>query len=264
MELVLAGTGTCTPVTDRTPACYFLKSGARRIIIDPGPGAVNRLVKLGLDPFDVDAIFISHHHLDHCADLPFYLFSFKYCGSRQAAAPGAARRRERGIPPVVVAPEGFKKVYNGILDVFGGMILSNEYEIRIEEVHETEWEWTGDLKFRSIPMDHFIPSVGYLFSKPGGPSLAYSGDTGLCDGLVKLASQADALLVECSVPDNMRMDGHMSPSGIAEAAIASGVKKVILSHFYPAMDPQVAVDVIRAKGYTGEIIAGQDGMRLEI
>ncbi|MDH5756338.1 MAG: MBL fold metallo-hydrolase [Nitrospinota bacterium] len=259
MELFLIGTGTCSPVKDRTPACYFLRAGTSRIIIDPGPGAVHRIAQRGLDAMDVDAIFLSHHHLDHSADVAPWLFSYKYCLGPDSAQSAQPRR-----DPLIVAPEGFGKVYEGLVDTYGKMLLSDDYKVRIEEVNRTEWQWPGGLSFRSIPMLHFIPSVGYLFKKHDGPALAYSGDTGFCEELVELASMADALLVECSLPDERRMEGHMTPSDIARVGIESGVKKLILTHFYPMMNPQAAVETIRAAGYPGEIIAGEDGMMAQI
>jgi len=259
MEITLVGTGTCSPVRDRGPACYFLRAGTTRIIIDPGPGATARIARLGLDPMDVDAIFLSHHHLDHSGDMAPWLFSYKYCLGPDSAAHGAPRR-----DPLIVGPEGLRRIYNGLLDVYGGMMLSDDYNIRVEEVGRTEWEWPGGMAFRAIPMLHFIPTVGYLFKKPNGPSLAYSGDTGFCGELVELASMADALLVECSLPDRLRMDGHMSPSDVARVGMESGVKKMILTHFYPAMEPKEAVETIRSAGYSGEIIAGEDGMAVRI
>ncbi|MDH5510775.1 MAG: MBL fold metallo-hydrolase [Nitrospinota bacterium] len=255
MELTLIGTGTCSPVKDRTPACYFLHAGTARIIMDPGPGAVNRIAHRGLDPMDVDAIFLSHNHLDHSGDVAPWLFSYKYCLGPDKAGEGESRR-----DPLIVAPVGFRKTYDGLLDVYGSMLLSTDYKVRIEEVSRTVWEWPGGLSFHSIPMLHFIPSVGYLFKKQDGPAMAYSGDTGFCEELVELASMADALLVECSLPDERRMEGHMTPSDVARVGIESGVKKLILTHFYPMMDPKVAVETIRSAGYSGEIIAGEDGM----
>jgi ribonuclease BN (tRNA processing enzyme) len=272
MELTLAGTGTCSPVKGRAPACYHLSMGPHRIIIDPGPGAVNRLTNLDLDPLGVDAIFLSHHHLDHCADLLPWLFSYKYgivmeeraASARSGGSCGEKWPKPSRRDPMIVAPEGFKRIFGGLMEVYGGMIISPDYQIRIEEVLRTEWDWPGGAAFRSVPMAHFIPAVGYLFREPGGPALAYSGDTGPCAELVELASLADALLVECALPEHLEVDGHMTPSSVARVAIQSGVKKLILTHFYPPMDPKAAVEAIRAAGYQGEIIAGEDGMMVRI
>lgn len=252
MDLWLLGTGTCAPNPQRTPACYYLSMGARRILIDPGPGAVNRVVQAGLDPFDTTSIFITHHHPDHFADLIPYLFSYKYClGGRPAE------------DVRIVAPEGFGKIFDDLMIVHERWVISGDYKIVIDEVLNARWDEPG-ARFTSAKMAHGVNSVGYRFEEEGGGVLAYSGDTAFCEELIELARGADALLVECSVPDGTDVDGHMRPSEVGRVGVESGVPRLILTHFYPETDPAQAVDSIRAVGYGGEVIAGADGMKLRI
>ena len=48
-------------------AGFVINLGELRMHVDPGPGAVIRSLEAGLDPADLDAIYISHGHLDHYA-----------------------------------------------------------------------------------------------------------------------------------------------------------------------------------------------------
>ncbi len=252
MRLTLLGTGTCYPTMKRAPACYFLSIGPLRLVIDPGPGAVARIAQAGLDPFGVEAIFISHHHPDHCADLVPFLFSYKNCVS------SGSRRDIR-----IFAPKGFTQVFDHLTAAFGQWIMDDDYSVLIDEMRQDKWEIAG-LKVRSAPMLHGANAVGYRFEQDGGPVLAYSGDTGPCDELAELASGADALLVECSFPDGEGMEGHMQPSQVARAGIRSGVKKLILTHFYPSVDTDRVGDIVASAGYEGEIIIGHDGMSVTL
>ena len=251
MELTLLGTGTCSPVPDRTPACYFLDAGPRRFIIDPGPGAVNRLAQAGIDPFSADAIFISHMHPDHCADLVPWLFSYKNC---------LGDREKQDVN--IVAPEGFQKFFDALMEAYGQWVLSDDYEIKIDEVRDTRWN-QGGVSVASSPVLHSAGGLGYRFEKDG-KSLAYSGDTGYCEELIELARGADALLVECSALDENEVDGHMRPGEVAQTGIRSGVKHLILTHFYPVVDTTKVAETIRTAGYTGEITVGEDGMKIDI
>ncbi len=251
MELTLLGTGTCSPVPERTPACYFLKAGARRFLIDPGPGAVNRLAQAGIDPFSVDAIFISHMHPDHCADLVPWLFSYKHCLGDQL----------RGDIDII-APEGFKEFFDNLMIANGQWVLSDNYEIKIEEVRDTRWS-QGGVSIISSPVLHGAGGLGYRFERDG-KSLAYSGDTGYCEELIELARDADALLVECSVPDDHDVNGHMRPGEVAQTGIRSGVRRLVLTHFYPVVDTDKVADIVRGAGYQGEITVGEDGMTIEL
>ncbi|VAX16491.1 hypothetical protein MNBD_NITROSPINAE01-208 [hydrothermal vent metagenome] len=251
MELTLLGTGTTSPVQDRTPACYFLSMAGQRFLLDPGPGALNRMVKAGISPFNLDSIILTHHHLDHSADLFFYLFSYKNC----------FKGEKRDVK--IVAPVGFSKVFDTLMQVYGDWILSCDYQIKIDEVSEAEWAVPG-MTIKSLPMLHGANAVGYRFEADGGPVFSYSGDTGYCDNLIALAGSADVLLVECSFPDDMEMEGHMTPSGVARAGIRSQVKKIVLTHFYPEIDTSKIADTMRSAGYNGNIVVGEDGMVIKL
>lgn len=61
------------------------------IVIDPGPGAIREMFRLGIDPLDIDGIVISHRHLDHYMDWEYLLVRMVRKGSlaveKQAAPP---------------------------------------------------------------------------------------------------------------------------------------------------------------------------------
>jgi ribonuclease BN (tRNA processing enzyme) len=252
MELVILGSGTCTPNPARTPPGYFLTIGSARLLIDPGPGAVSRAVALGLDPYEAEAVALTHNHLDHSADILPFLFSRKNC--RSGATVGDIR---------IFAPRGFSGEFAKLMEVYGRLIVSDNYKITIEEMGADEWEGPS-YSVRSAPVLHSGSAVGYRFSKAGGPSLAYSGDTGYCEEIVELARGADILLAECSYPDGTATDGHMTPSDVAAVAKESGAKRVVITHIQPELDPVEAVEIIRASGYRGDATSAEDGMRIRV
>lgn len=229
---------------------YFLSIGSTRLLIDPGPGAVGKAVALGLDPYEAEAVALTHNHLDHSADLLPFLFSRKNC--RRGGVVGDIR---------IFAPRGFGVDFAKLMEVYGRLIVSDNYKIVIEEMGANEWE-EPSFSIRSAPVLHSGSAVGYRFSKAGGPSLAYSGDTGYCEEIVELARGADILLIECSYPDGTVVDGHMTPSEVAVVAKESGAKHLVITHIQPELDPVEAVRIIRASGYKGEVTVAEDGMRI--
>jgi ribonuclease BN (tRNA processing enzyme) len=252
MELLILGSGTCAPTPGRTPPGYFLKAGAERIFIDPGPGAINRLVAAGEDPLNITCIFISHFHLDHCADIIPYLFSYKSCTKPN-------QRKDINI----VASAGFRKFFDQLAVPYGEWIFSEEYEIAIEEARTDNWKGSG-VSFITAPMLHSLNAIGFRFEADDGSTLVYSGDTAYCQEIINLSKGADTLLIECSMPDNMLVEGHMTPSGVGQVSVRSEVKKLVLTHINPQQNIELAMQTILDCGYKGEIVVAEDGMRLTI
>ena len=68
MELTLLGTGTPTASLRRAGSSYLVTIDDERILVDCGPQSAQRLLQAGLKPVDLDTIFLTHLHYDHCAD----------------------------------------------------------------------------------------------------------------------------------------------------------------------------------------------------
>lgn len=108
-------------------------------------------------------------------------------------------------------------------------------------------------------MAHMIPTIGYRLEFSSGKVLVYSGDTDYCENIVELAKGADVLILECSFPDDLRVEGHLVPSLCAKIAKESGCKVLALSHFYPQWEGR---DILREcrSFYNGNIILAEDLM----
>ncbi|HEX5700877.1 MAG TPA: MBL fold metallo-hydrolase, partial [Rubrobacter sp.] len=97
----------------------------------------------------------------------------------------------------------------------------------------------------------------------GGGAFVYTGDTEYSRSLVGLARGADTLLIECSFPDETPVPGHLSPLGVARIASEAGVRRVVLTHIYPAADELDLVTEVEG-GFEGEILVAEDGTELEV
>ncbi|MDY6953524.1 MAG: MBL fold metallo-hydrolase, partial [Thermodesulfobacteriota bacterium] len=96
-----------------------------------------------------------------------------------------------------------------------------------------------------------------------GCSVVYSGDTDLCENLVTLAKDADLLVCESALPDEMKVPGHLTPSLAGHIATRAGVKRLVLTHFYPECD---TVDVFAQcrKTYQGDLVLAEDLMEIAL
>ena len=95
-------------------------------------------------------------------------------------------------------------------------------DLRFVEVDGT-WQEAGPLRFRAVEVVHvpYLRCFGYLFDR-GDRTVAYSGDTTLCDGLSELARESDVLVVECNGHHGVPGEpvSHMAETSIRELQAA--------------------------------------------
>jgi ribonuclease BN (tRNA processing enzyme) len=77
MLVTILGSGTAVPVPDRFPAGYLVQAGGQQLLVDCGPGILRRLAQAGVGLEAIDAVFLTHYHTDHCADLGPLLFALR-------------------------------------------------------------------------------------------------------------------------------------------------------------------------------------------
>jgi len=73
MEITVLGSGTYQPELKRHCSGYLIKISRQNLVFDFGRGTLDQLLKLGINYFDIDSIFISHTHADHCSELSSFL-----------------------------------------------------------------------------------------------------------------------------------------------------------------------------------------------
>src|SRR5207245_10768735 len=78
MKLVVLGSGTSVPHPQRASAAFWLETEAGSVLLDCSGDAAHRLAQAYLAWPNLDAIWISHLHLDHCGGLASLLFSLKW------------------------------------------------------------------------------------------------------------------------------------------------------------------------------------------
>jgi ribonuclease BN (tRNA processing enzyme) len=112
------------------------------------------------------------------------------------------------------------------------------------------------------PAEHRSESIAYRLDAEGG-AFVYTGDTQYSQTVVELACGADTLLIECSFPDEAPVPGHLTPSGVAHIASEAGVRRVVLTHIYPAAEDLDLVTEV-GRGFEGEILVAEDGLEFEV
>ena len=250
MNVTVLGAGTAIPVKGYSPASLYIRIGREHVLLDAGAGTLQRLQAAGLPWTKLDRLFLTHYHLDHCLDLASILFALRI--------PGVGRRR----PLTVYGPPGLKRLYRQLNSAFHGWIRPRGFRLRLIEVRESTIKLPG-YTVQIHRMRHYeTGAVGYRLTERGR-SLAYSGDTDRCQGVVELGRDADTLILECSVTDERKVPGHLTPTECGHIAAAAGCRHLVLTHFYPVFQ---GYDIRRRvrRAYRGRLTLARDFARLRL
>jgi ribonuclease BN (tRNA processing enzyme) len=229
-----------------------VRAGSQTLVFDLGSGAVRGMLRSGVDPLAVDRIFLTHLHPDHTVDVVSLLFAINY---------GAPEKRT--LPLYVTGPEPFLRFWGSLMEAWGEW-MGGEHATLVSELPQ---ECLSPIVFAGCrlswaPAEHRCESIAYRLDAEGG-SFVYTGDTEYSEAVVGLARGADTLLIECSFPDEAPVPGHLTPSGAARIASESGVRRVVLTHIYPAADTLDLVSEV-SRAFDGEVILAEDGLTFEV
>ncbi|GAA0978388.1 MBL fold metallo-hydrolase [Acrocarpospora macrocephala] len=244
MRLTIVGCSGSFPGPDSPASCYLFEAEGFRLVVDLGNGALGALQRhIGLH--DVDAICLSHLHADHCLDLCAYHVVRTY-------SPGGPFPR---IP--VYAPADAPRRLNRAYGMPDEPTLESAFDFHALTPDRRQ---IGPFEVTTALMNHPVETYGFRISY-GGHSVAYSGDTGECADLVRLARDADVLLCEASFLDlpDLTPDLHLNGRQAAEHAAKAGVDRLVLTHLVPWYDPDRILSEAATAGFTGRLELARSG-----
>ena len=252
--VTILGSGTCVPSLERSSCSVLVNIKDQALLFDSGAGTMRRLLEANTKIYDISFVFYSHFHPDHTAEFVPFIFSNKY--------PDGTRRQ---IPITVVAGKGFSSFYDKLKMAYGHWIELSPGLLNIIELDNKGYDVRkfDDFKVESIPVMHNDESIAFRITSAGGKSVVYSGDTDFSDNLITLSKDADLLICESALPDDLKVSGHLTPSLAGKIAALANVKQLVLTHFYPECD-DIDVEKECRKAYTGPLKLAHDLMKLEL
>ncbi|MCX4980652.1 MBL fold metallo-hydrolase [Streptomyces sp. NBC_00572] len=239
--------GSATPFARPGNACsgYLVEGGGVRVWVDAGSGTLaelQRYVALG----DVDAVWISHLHADHSADLLTFSYALLYSGL------------EPSLPVPLFGPVGIADRLAGFL-TNGSERSPVERAFAVEELHDGHVVRIGGLTLTSRAVEHGLPAFALRVEGEDGRSLVYSGDCEPCPSLVELARDCDLFVCEADgdVP------GHHSAAQAGRSAAEAGAGRLVVTHVGAAVTAGEAV-ALAAAAYEGDVVHADPGLRFDV
>src|SRR5437588_4019883 len=192
MQLVVLGSGTSVFHPRRAAAGFWLETEAGSILLDCSADLPHRMAHENLDWPNLDAIWISHLHLDHCAGLAPFLFGIKW-------APGIDKRQK---PLRIFGCEGIEKLLEAIDGAQNYKLFDQKFAVEIHELAPTEHDGTFELlaglEAETISTPHRPESLAIRLTDRTGAAMVYTSDTGFSEAVADFARDADLLILECS------------------------------------------------------------------
>lgn len=282
--VTLTGTGVPHPSPGRAGPGVLVRVGDEVALqFDAGRGTVMRLSEAHMDPADLSAVFVTHVHSDHVADL-----------ADLAITHWVLQQFEERGPLEIVVPEGAaERFVRHMLDPYADDIAvrmahaqPDPPEIRITTfsapVEPTEvWRSNdGHVTVEAVAVHHepVLDAVAYRITTPDGV-VVVSGDTRVCVEVERLSRGADIVVHEACRASALReviqgtrfepiFDYHADTVGLGGLAERAGIRHLVLTHMIPAPeDPEQEVgyvDDVRKGGFTGKVTVGADLMTFDI
>ncbi len=227
MRLTTLGTSSHYPHPGAPCTGMLLEHGDVSVWIDAGPGTLAELQR-HRPLAALSAIWISHGHADHAADLLPAFYAYRY-GDIHTAEP---------VP--LLAPADLPDRLTGFLGAAAGPELERAFAFTAL-ASDGRWE-AGGLSLRWVAVQHDVEAFA-LRAEADGASLVYTGDSGPCAALDELASGCDLLVSEAGV--DARDAGeplvHLTPEEAGELAQRAGARRLLLTHLALGLSREEAV-----------------------
>lgn len=251
MKLTILGSGTGIVTARRGSSGYLVRVKDKNILIDSGSGTLKKLAESSSSFKEIDYAIYTHFHPDHILDLISLLFALRIPSNDDKAK-----------SLTIIGPYGMENLYQNLVRDFNNFIEPRGYDLVIKELADDNVDFK-DFKISSCLVKHLDNSIAYRIESKDGRTLAYSGDTDYCKSMVELAKKVDVLLLECSYPKHIKVEGHLNATLAGKIARESNCKRLILTHLYPICDEYDVLDQCREE-FSGDIILAEDLMTIEI
>ena len=250
MEIIFLGKSKCIPDELHGDAPCFVIN--RKYLVDLGYKSALTLADVGIDPNDINHVFVTHCHHDHIMGLPLFLFYKMQTKKTTAHIYGhyseIADTVERAKSMCM-----FDKYFDG------------QPMPAAHELHSGDSLDIDDLHIECIDSYHAIEGLCYKFTI-GTKTLGILGDSSYKQEIAEFFKGCDAVIHEFSMgvgaPEHADWHNHSCAYDAAKVAVTSGAKKLFLVHG-PLNAVEKSFEAIK-ETYTGEVVSPELWKKYEI
>lgn len=254
MNFIVLGSGSTVPHPKRSASAYWLETSGGNILLDCSAPSIYRAAQEGLAWWDLDAIWISHFHMDHVGGLAPFLAGTKH----------APQMKERERPLRIFGGPGLKRLIDGFNNAYTYKLYEQPFPLDIIEIENLEkFEILPGIDAVAFPTPHTSESRAIRITD-GEKILVYTADTGYSLDLASFAQNADLFVIESSYPANKTQEKHLELAEAMEIIKLAGPKNAVLTHLYQVWDELDGEAEIAKFAPECEVLLAFDGLRLEI
>ncbi|HVL51053.1 MAG TPA: MBL fold metallo-hydrolase [Actinomycetota bacterium] len=247
-EAIVLGASGTYPKPGGATSGFLLRVGEYTVWMDCGTGTFANLQR-HTDFHDLSGVVITHLHLDHILDFYSLYYALKY---------GKDSRGPTGLE--VYAPAGAEAHLAQLLSPTASEDFGGFFDFRAVK--------NGDkiailpFVFTFLRTEHPVETLAVRV-EANGRSLVYTADTAWKESLVKFAQGANVLIAEATLqePDAGGQSVHMTAEEAGRLAVDARVKRLVLTHLAPGLDPTVSMDQA-ARHFRGKILVATDNLSI--
>ncbi|MFN4099151.1 MAG: MBL fold metallo-hydrolase [Pararhodobacter sp.] len=259
MHVVITGSGSALCDPERGGASAAVLVDGQVLQFDCGRLVMENLMRTGINPVDVDALFLTHLHFDHIASFGYFILS-NWVAGRQAVLPvrGPAGTERMARAMVFEGHYADVEFARNLVATWPGDVPGRpmaEPPFTVQDQTPGLIAETDTYRVTAVEVPHFqkfsLHSLAYRVDSAHG-SVVVTGDCHPTAELQQLAQGADIVVNECAKPDadmvtggklarSTRLDEaakeqthpHTTPTWLGESAQKMQAKHVVATHLAP-------------------------------